>query len=597
MPLQFARFRPSLGLLLRFLPAFLLLAALFAVSAVADTSAGISNTVAVVNGDPITRKTLGEATVDRFGREVLETMINQHLILQACKKNGVEVTNQEVSQEVRRIAKKFNLSMESYLQMLQKDRDISPNEYSSEIVWPMLALRRLVADQIQVSQDEFNTAYISQYGEAIKCRMIMVDDRAKADEIHRLAVANPNSFAELAKQKSEDKSSMSVGGLIPPIRRYNGDSRLEEAAFALKDKQVSPVLQLGDQWIILQAERRIAAHSPSPKAMPLIKEQVRDRIRDSKMKSAAGSLFEQLQKEAKVVHVLGDAQLSKQYPGAAAIINGQQLTIATLTAKCVKRHGAEVLEGEINRRLLGQSLRKAKKKVSDEDLQAEIVRAAARFGFSREDGTTDVDAWMESVTQNDQTTRKTYIADSVWPSVALSKLVEDRIQLTEEDMRLGFESSYGPRVEILAIVLGDQRTAQKVWEMARDNPTDDFFGKLANQYSVEPVSSGNFGKVPPIRKHSRQGTLEKEAFRLKAGDLSGIVATGGQYIIMRCQGFTEPVVTNPTDVRAELIRDLTEQKRRNAMIAEMERLAAQSEIDNFLAPVKQVSGFAPVKAR
>lgn len=597
MPLHFARFRPSLGLLLRFLPALLLLVAPSLVSAVADTPTGISNTVAVVNGDPISRKTLGEATVDRYGREVLDTMINQHLILQACKEHGVEVTNQQVSAEVHRIAKKFNLSLESYLQLLQKERDISPNEYSSEIVWPMLALRRLVADQVQVSEDEFNKAYISQYGEAVKCRMIMVDDRAKAEEIQRLAVANPAGFAELAKQKSQDESSMSVGGLIPPIRRYNGDSRLEEAAFALKDKEVSPVLQLGDQWIILQAERRIAAHSPSPKAMPLIKEQIEDRIRDAKMKSAAGKLFEQLQTEAKVVHVLGDAELSKQHPGAAAIINGQQLTIATLAAKCIKRHGSEVLEGEINRRLLSQSLRKAKKEVTDQDIQAEIVRVAARFGFRRNDGTADVDAWMESVTQNDQTTRKTYIADSVWPSVALSKLVEDRIELTEEDMRIGFESSYGPRVEILAIVLGDQRTAQKVWEMARDNPTDDFFGKLANQYSVEPVSSSNFGKVPPIRKHGGQGALEKEAFKLKAGDLSGIVATGGQYIIMRCQGFTEPVVTNPADVRAELIRDLTEQKRRKAMIHEMEQLVAQSEIDNFLTPIKQVSGRSPTTAR
>lgn len=597
MPLQFARIRPSLLSLLRFLPLFLLIAAPFIASASADTTEGISNTVAVVNGDPIARKTLGDATVDRYGREVLDTMINQHLILQACKQHGVTVTNQEVSEEVHRIAKKFNLSLDSYLQLLQKERDISPNEYSSEIVWPMLALRRLVADQVEVPEDEFNKAYISQYGEAIKCRMIMVADRAKADEVHGLAVANPASFAELAKQHSEDPSSMSVGGLIPPIRRYNGDSRLEEAAFALENKQVSPVLQLGDQWIILQAERRVPAHNPSPKAMPLISEQIKDRIRDDKMKMAASKLFDQLQKDAKVVHVLGDAELSKKYPGAAAIINGQQLTIATLAAKCMKRHGSEVLEGEINRRLLSQALRKAKMKVTEEEIQAEIVRAATRFGFVRSDGTADVEAWMESVTQNDQSTEQTYIADSVWPSVALSKLVEGKVQLTETDMREGFESSYGPRVEILAIVLSDQRTAQKVWEMARDNPTDDFFGKLANQYSVEPVSSSNFGKVPPIRKHSGQGALEKEAFKLKPGALSGIVATGGQYIILRCQGFTEPVVTNPADVQAELVRDLTEQKRRKAMIEEMDKLASSSEIDNFFAPVKQASRTAPATKR
>ena len=75
----------------------------------------------------------------------------------------------------------------------------------------------------------------------------------------------------------------------------------------------------------------------------------------------------------------------------------------------------------------------------------------------------------------------------------------------------------------------------------------------------------------------------------------GIVATGGQYIIMRCQGFTEPVVTNPADVRQELVRDLTLQKTRRAMIDRMEQLVESSEIDNFFTSVKQVSRTAPVK--
>jgi len=594
MPLLPARFRPWFLSLFRLLPVFLLVVtAVPPGRAVGDQP--LSNTVAVVNGDPISRKTLADATVDRFGREVLDTMINQHLILQACQRNGVEVTKQEVSDEIRRIAKKFNLSLDSYLQLLKKERDISPNEYSSEVVWPMLALRRLVAKQIKVTEDEFNRQYISQYGEAVKCRMIMLADRAKADATHHQVNANPASFAAVAKQISEDETSASVGGLIPPIRRYNGDSRLEEAAFALQNSQISPVLQLGDQWIILQAVRRIAAHNPQPQAMPLIKEQIKDRIRDSKMKSAASKLFASLQEEAKVVHVLGDPEAMKQYPGAAAIINGQQITIATLAGKCMQRHGADVLEGEINRKLLRQTLRKAKKKVTDQDLQAEIARAAARFGFLQPDGTANVAAWMESVISDGHTTEQTYIDDSVWPSVALTMLVEDDVKLTDADIQEGFESSYGPRVEVLAIVLSDQRTAQKIWQMARDNPTDEFFGQLAGQYSVEPVSASNFGKVPPIRKHNGQGALEKEAYRLKPGELSGIIASGGQYILLRCQGFTQPVVTNPEDVRDELVSDLTRQMTRKAMIARMDQLVKSSEIDNFFAPVKQASAQQAVR--
>ena len=41
-----------------------------------------------VNADPITRKTLAEACLLRYGSDVLDNMVNRHLILQACAHNG-----------------------------------------------------------------------------------------------------------------------------------------------------------------------------------------------------------------------------------------------------------------------------------------------------------------------------------------------------------------------------------------------------------------------------------------------------------------------------------------------------------------------------
>jgi parvulin-like peptidyl-prolyl isomerase len=588
MPLQPARLRPWMMSLLRLLP-ILLIAQLFLLQMARQVVAQDgNNVVAVVNANPITRKTLAAEAVKRYGADVLDNMLNRHLILQACTHNGIVVTKEEVSAEIRRLAGKFGLSLEGYLQLLQEERDISPNQYSREIIWPMLALRRLVADKVQVTTEESNRAFSSQFGEAVKCRLIMVGDKSKADDVHRAAVARPDQFAQLAKDFSEDESSASVGGLIPPIRRYNGDSRLEEAAFALQNNQVSDVLALGDQWIVLQTIRRIPASTPSPQALPAIREQNNDRIRDEKMRGAATELFAKLQEEARTVTVLGNEQLSKQHPGVAAIINGEQVNIAMVGEECIKRHGLDVLEGEINRLLLTQALRTAKKQVTEADINAEIARAAVSYGFVRSDGSPDLTAWTDSVTQDGETTREIYIADSVWPSVALKMLVQDEIKLSKEDLEQGFQSSYGPRAEVLAIVLSDQRSAQKIWEMARDNPTEQFFGKLAEQYSVEPVSSSNLGKVPPIRKFGGQPAIEKEAFALKPGERSGIIATGGKYILLWCQGFTEPIVTDVSQVHAELVRDLTQQRTSRAMVGRFSDLKESSEIDNFLAAAKEL---------
>ncbi len=222
------------------------------------------------------------------------------------------------------------------------------------------------------------------------------------------------------------------------------------------------------------------------------------------------------------------------------------------------------------------------------DIDAEIARAAISYGYVRGDGSPDLVAWMESVTSDGSTTKAIYVSDSVWPSVALKKLVESDIKITEEDLQQGFESAFGPRVDVLAIVLSDQKAAQKIWKMARDNPTESFFSQLAEQYSIEPVSASNMGKVPPIRKFGGQPAIEREAFALKPGEMSGIIAAGDKYIILRCQGFTDPLVKDMAAVKDELIRDLKEKKLAIAMAAEFDRLKETAEIDNFFEAAKQI---------
>ena len=578
MPLQPARLRPWLAAIKRILFSVVLLCGGHAYAQSQQTS---NSFVAVVNAEPITRKALSDACVVRYGVDVMDSMINRHLILQACQQQGIEVTNENVRDEIQRQATTFGLSVDSYLQLFQEERDISPESYSREVVWPMLALRKLVADQVEPSQDEINKAMIAQYGEAVKCRMIMTDNPQKANDIRAQALANPTQFGTLAKSYSNDESSASVGGLIPPIRRYTGDSRIEDAAFALANNEISKVLQLGDQWIVLQAVRRIRAEMPSAKALPAITERIKDRIRDQKLRPASSKLFLEMQQKAKVVKVLGDPKLEQQYPGVAAVVNGQQVSISAVAAECVKRHGKDVLQGEINRKLLVQALRKSKQQVAQADIQAEMVRAAQSFGIVRANGEADLAAWIESVTSDGQTTRAIYESDAVWPSVALRKLVEGNIQITQEDVIREFESSYGPRVEVMAIVLPDQRTAQKVWKMARDNPSEQFFAKLAEQYSIEPSSASNRGKVPPIRKYGGQPKIEEEAFGLKAGELSSIVVTGDRYILLRCLGRTNPVVTDIEAVRSELMREIHEKKLQNAMAREFDRLKDSAQIDDF----------------
>ncbi len=554
--------------------------------------------VAIVNGQSVTRQLLAEECLKRYGETVLENMVSKYLVLQACQQNNIAVTEADVRAEVERTASKFGLTADRYLKLLHEERDIAPEDYQRDIVWPLLCLQRLTADKVTVTQEEFNEAYNSQYGPAVQCRMIMKADEAKIRDLKKQIDADPLQFGRLALEQSEDEVSASVRGIIPPIRRYSGDTIIEQTAFTLNENQVCEPFQVGNQWVLLQCVKRIPAAQPDPKSLAIVRQRITDEIKDRKTMDVAAELHKELQQQAQVVNVLNNPELRKQYPGVAALINGRQVPIAEVSEECIKRHGKVVLEGEINRKILEQALSAKNLQVTQVDIDAEIAHAANLFGYVTADGKPDVDKWIKAALQESgqNVSPELYLRDAVWPSVALKKLTGGKVEVSDEDLRKGFESNYGPRADVLAIVLSDQRTAQKVWDLARSNPTDQFFGELAAQYSIEPVSRNNLGKVPPLRKHGGQPTLEQEAFALKAGELSGIVASGDQYIILRSQGFTKPVVTDFNAVRDELVRDLTEKKLRIAMADEFDRLRNIASIDNFLTGSSQAGAPAVAAA-
>ncbi|MDP7014256.1 MAG: peptidylprolyl isomerase [Pirellulaceae bacterium] len=541
------------------------------------------DTVAIVNNERITRGQLAHECLIRFGAEVLESLVNRQVIEQACRARGVEVLEADVHEEIIRIAKRFGVDVNSYLKMLQEKREITVEQYKREMIWPTLALRRLAAKKIAVTDDEMRKAIETEYGPKVRARLISVASKEKAQQVWRLAKQNPESFGQLAKEHSEDPNSASARGVIPPIRLHVGDKRVEEAVFALEEGQITDILFTANQYIILKCDQRVPERYLTPEQLAAVKDRARSVIRDSKLKQEAAKIFEELQKDAQVVKIFGDPQLERQHPGHAAHIDNKPLLISQLGEECLVRHGKSVLEGEINRHLLLQALRQKGIAVNQQDIDYEIARAADSFGYVTDDGKPDVQKWINDVTNGDRSQIDLYIRDAVWPSVALKKLVGGRVKVTEDDLRKGFESNYGPRVEALAIVVGSQREAQKVWQMARDNPTDEFFGQLANQYSIEPTSKANYGRVPPIRRFSGQEHLEKEAFRLEPGELSGLIAVDDRFIILRSLGQTKPMVDGVDDVRAELQRDMLEKKLRLAMAEEFDRLTKNAKVDNRLA--------------
>lgn len=558
--------------------------------------------VATINGQDITRNDLGKECLSHFGEEVLETLVNKQLIAEHCRARNIAVTHQEVDAEITRMAERFGLPKDQLLKMLKEERGISAAQYANEIIWPTVALRKLAADRLTVSKQDLQAAWETLYGPAVQTRLIACNSRAEIAKIREAAIKNPDDFGNLAKQHSVDANSASAKGLIQPIRKHQGDEKIERIAFGLQPGEISEVIAVGSQYVILKCESHLAAQKVP---MATVEKVLTDSIRDKKLRQVSDAVFQELQRTAKVENIYNDPVKRQKQPGVAAIINGRQVTVLELAEACIDRHGDEMLAGIINRTLLEQACRKRKVEVTEADMNAEVARAAVAMGKTKQGDAPDIEAWLKEVKENQGLTEELYRHDVVWPSAALKKLVGDEVEITKEDLQKSFEANYGERVRVRAIVFNSLRMAQKVWATARDNVSQDpkqfqesleAFGKLAEQYSVETGSKMMKGEVPPIQRYGGQPLLEEAAFELKPGEISGVIQVGGErYVVLFCEGRTQPVKVDFQTVKKLIYDDLREKKLRMAMAQEFTKLEDLAQIDNYLAGTSKSGAEAKVK--
>lgn len=543
--------------------------------------------LAVVNNERVTRRDLAQECLWHYGEDVLDSLVNKALIADYCREHRIDVSDEEVKAEIDRMAERFGVPTDHWLNMLQKERGIGPAQYAQDIIWPTLALRKIAQTRLVVSPGELQEAYETQFGPAVQTRLIACKDLNKARRVRAAALANPDDFGNLAKEYSDDTNSAAAKGLIQPIRRHVGDPKVEQVAFSLQPGEISELVAVGDQYVILKCERLLPARNVP---MTQVQQVLEDAIRDKKLRMISGQVMQQLQERSQVEIVFGDDARTRQQPGIAARVNGRVITIEQLADECIERHGREVIEGTISRRLLEQACRQRNLTVTDDDIRAEIARAALSMNKTKgPDGEPDIDAWLKEMTEEQGVSVELYVHDAVWPSVALKKLVGGTVEVTEDDLQKGYEANYGPRVRCRAIVLNNLRRAQECWEKARQNTTTEHFGDLAEQYSIEANSSILRGEVPPIQRHGGQPQLEQEAFSLQPGELSGIVQVGDKYVILFCEGYTRPTQVDFAEVRELIREDVHEKKLRIAMAQEFNRLYDAAQIDNYLTGASQSS--------
>jgi len=224
--------------------------------------------IATVNGEIITQDDLDKKydqlpdqyklviTKDAF----LDQMVNVKLLLQEAKKIGIIVSDDEVEEELNNIKKQVP-SEEAFEQLLEQ-RKIELYDLKKQIE-EQLIINRLLNDTV-ISKIKISDSKISDYYNAnkekfeakqgeIRVRHILVPTEEAAKETLK-SLQSGLDFSDLAKLKSIDTGSAQRGGDLGFIKKGQMVKEFEDAAFALKVSQLSPIVKTQFGYHIIKRE-------------------------------------------------------------------------------------------------------------------------------------------------------------------------------------------------------------------------------------------------------------------------------------------------------------------------------------------------------
>ncbi len=241
--------------------------------------------LAKVNGEPITEGEFNEALEilplqlraivqnnAEMKKKFLENLINQKLLIQQMKKEGVK--------EDERIKKKVEKYREALLLKKFVDEKLS---------------------NIKVTDDEIKAYYEAHKSDftqpaKVKARHILVKTKKEAEKI-RERLLKGEDFAALAKKYSIDKVSAVHGGELKEFTRDELVKEFGDVAFSLKIGEISQPVKTKYGYHIIQVEKR----TPET-VIPLshVREEIRLTLLNKKREEALRKMIENLKKKSKI---------------------------------------------------------------------------------------------------------------------------------------------------------------------------------------------------------------------------------------------------------------------------------------------------------
>lgn len=219
----------------------------------AEETATNNEAVATIGKEDITRQEWLTAMEQRYGKEVLQTLVNEKVMLQAAEEFGIETTDEEVDLELALMRSVKDATDETMQALSEKEL--------RAYVRTQLILEKVLTYDVVIEEAAAQTYYEeneSVYNVPAAYRTsIIVSETADDAEAVVKELSNGSEFGVLARERSIDRVSATLDGDLGYITGNveNQDPAILEAAQHVNEGEISEVFALQDgTYAVIQVD-------------------------------------------------------------------------------------------------------------------------------------------------------------------------------------------------------------------------------------------------------------------------------------------------------------------------------------------------------
>ncbi|MDR9854427.1 peptidylprolyl isomerase [Paenibacillus sp. VCA1] len=269
-----------------------------------------SEAVATVNGEKITKDKLYGALVKVGGTQTLDTLISETLLNQELSKKGLKVTQADIDKEKAFIKKQYG--DEETFQSALAQSGMSEEDFNDQMEM-QAKLRKLLEPEVKVTDEDVKKYFEENKAsfdtpEEVKASHILVATKEEAEDILK-QLKNGADFAKLAKEKSTDPGSKDQGGDLGYFPRGKMYKEFEDAAFKLKDGELSGVVKTQAGYHIIKKTGYKAAHTAT---LDEKKADIKEQLIFQQLMQKAPTWLADIKAKAKITNSLEKAAASSK---------------------------------------------------------------------------------------------------------------------------------------------------------------------------------------------------------------------------------------------------------------------------------------------